>query len=1806
MDLWAGLCAALMLLTGCDGSSGADAQVLETGQPGSAPVIDSTPVNTAVVGAEYRYSVSAKDADGPAGLRFSLPRYPDGMSIDPVTGLVAWTPADTQLGAHAVRVLVTDPQGLTGVQDYSLTVEAAPVLNSAPTITSSPVTAGIATVAYEYAVTATDPDDGDNLSFSLDVFPSGMNIDSASGLIAWTPETDQLGRFDVTVRVSDSGGLFDLQSFAVTVSEPAANRAPTITSSPVTSASVDTVYQYQLTATDPDAGDTLRFSLALAPAGFSIDEASGLISGTPAVAGTGDFDVRVSDPDGASDRQIFLLQIDAAADDQPPVLSPIPDQAVAVGASLDYAVSASDPEGASLRYRLDAAPSGLVINAANGALHWTPGDAQQGTSAVTVTVSDPGGQSDSQAFTVTVGERQTNNAPVLEPVSDQSVDALDALEIQLAASDPDLGDVLRFDLSGAAANYQIDTRSGTIYRRPGSEDVGTQSLTARVTDSAGASSSQTFQVSVLTPPSETEPPVAVDDRYVMDRRQILDVAAPGVLGNDRDGDTPASGLKASLVDDVLLGTLGGPDMSGGFTYTPPLAAVNEPVLQLKCQGTPASNATLAVADVDGDGDTEIVYARFQGYRGGFAVLNGSDCSVQKATDDAEVDLSGGLTPETSVALLDIDADGDLEIIGRGFRYPVEEGGDFDELHLVAMRHDGGLAWRSEEPTPLPNGDSLGLPSGLGPVLYDLDGDGVVEVLAKMSGPAPATGAPGALIVLAYDSRDGSIVWQYDSPALPFNPGNNFPPIVADLDLDGSPEVLAQDLVLDHRGALEFHLGLPAGYSDAGTLKLAVANFDNDPYPEIVAYNDRGRYLFEHDGTLVWKVDENLSQMDSAITVADLDGDGRPEFAFITTNNDTPDGDFLAAYKADGSLIWSHEDIPELRINQAKALTAFGVTAFDANLDGADDLVFALRNSNAATVAIIDGRDGALITGLGTGGSNEGNNTFLTLADVDNDGAAEIVESSRNNIGNSWVRVYEGVSPLPPARSIRNQWFYRPTEVALDASVISQPTPPWLTPGQNSFLSVNTVAGIDPDTTDRFTYTASDDSATSDPANVDIVIATVNAPSIVSEPVLIASPGFDYRYGVLANDPDFGETFTYTLVNAPAGVTINEFGVISWTPAAGASGPQRVQVIVTDSQGNSDQQVFTVDVQPPVTVPALLGLDETQARLALSDAGLVAGAVINTYSDSVAAGQVVSQGIAAGSEQAPGTAIPFVISLGVAPVSVPSLTGLSVADAESRLAEFGLQAGNLSYANSEEIAKGRITAQQPAAASKQPAGTAVDLTVSGGPALRVSLAKPIIEAGTDVALTVEVFDTQGQPIDPQAAIDLNLSALPGASGAAPEIAVDRIRTSADTRGGFTLSIEGAGYGSQEIAFSVRGTAGGGRYYGPIARFGETLEDLGQTYREASTALASGDTAAAMTAAQALVALRSGVDLDTLRRRTPFVAEHGFIPEAADLLGAGFPIDTQADPAVGAGFDALESALEALIAALDKLDPGDPTDDELRLQVLNSQLAEASAALLDLDLDTSDLVYARSRLHVLMSVLIPQLVTSGLDASITALQDAGVIAQASAPMRTPADFYARSRPAFFTVGGLMSTCTTSVSLAKSLYLPLVIKLTSSALVLAQADALQSFDGVQEPIAIITTASQSFHNFYIGNSVIELISNSGDTRNYTVELIGPDLYTAAYEQLTSIEAENVEDAIEAVEGAYDAISGGNETTRANGVERGCLFDTRPNCVELILGAGFPSVYEEGPFPASVLIMVTDHSRGGEFYVGVYAFFSTPKPED
>lgn len=181
------------------------------------PTITSSPPYPAMVNVLYEYPVTATDPDGDL-LRFRLAQSPPGMTINTNTGLIQWTPTNT--ATVFAQVVVDDGRGASYWQSWSMA--AIVFTNLPPVFTTLPVTTATPDTAYSYDADAVDPN-RDAVTFALAQNPAGLTINAGSGLISWTPTTNQLGGHVVRVTAADTRGGVSTQSFNVVVFNPGAS-----------------------------------------------------------------------------------------------------------------------------------------------------------------------------------------------------------------------------------------------------------------------------------------------------------------------------------------------------------------------------------------------------------------------------------------------------------------------------------------------------------------------------------------------------------------------------------------------------------------------------------------------------------------------------------------------------------------------------------------------------------------------------------------------------------------------------------------------------------------------------------------------------------------------------------------------------------------------------------------------------------------------------------------------------------------------------------------------------------------------------------------------------------------------------------------------------------------------------------------------------------------------------------------------------------------------------------------------------------------------------------------------------------------------------------------------------------------------------------------------------------------------------------------------------------------------------------------------------------------------------------------------
>ncbi len=115
-----------------------------------------------------------------------------------------------------------------------------------------------------------------------------------------------------------------------------------------------------------------------------------------------------------------------------------------------------------------------------------------------------------------------------------------------------------------------------------------------------------------------------------------------------------------------------------------------------------------------------------------------------------------------------------------------------------------------------------------------------------------------------------------------------------------------------------------------------------------------------------------------------------------------------------------------------------------------------------------------------------------------------------------------------------------------------------------------------------------------------------------------------------------EGFVLAVESTPS-ETIPQGQIVSQNPLGATTAPKGSTVTVYISSGPPESDA--------IKVPDLVGKDETTAKSMLTTAGLSWGTITEEHNDSVAAGLILSQSVAADTEVKPGTTVDFIVSLG---------------------------------------------------------------------------------------------------------------------------------------------------------------------------------------------------------------------------------------------------------------------------------------------------------------------------------------------------------------------------------------------------------------------------------------------------------------------------------------------------------------------------------------------------------------------------------
>jgi len=201
----------------------------------------------------------------------------------------------------------------------------------------------------------------------------------------------------------------------------------------------------------------------------------------------------------------------------PPVLTVPGSQTVDEGVLLSFGISATDADGQPLFFRASALPAGSSFhdNHDNTAsFSWTPDFTQAGTYGPTFIVDDTFGGVTSRGVPMTV--RNVNQAPVLDPIGDRSVERGSTMNIFVSGSDPD-DDALVFGTMGMPSYVSFQDFGGgsamMTLAPPANMTPGTASMTVSLSDGA-LTASETFSITVYSVGSANPPVLEIGRAHV--------------------------------------------------------------------------------------------------------------------------------------------------------------------------------------------------------------------------------------------------------------------------------------------------------------------------------------------------------------------------------------------------------------------------------------------------------------------------------------------------------------------------------------------------------------------------------------------------------------------------------------------------------------------------------------------------------------------------------------------------------------------------------------------------------------------------------------------------------------------------------------------------------------------------------------------------------------------------------------------------------------------------------------------------------------------------------------------------------------------------------------------------------------------------------------------------------------------------------------------------------------------------------------------------------------------------------------------
>jgi hypothetical protein len=332
---------------------------------------------------------------------------------------------------------------------------------------------------------------------AVDALPTGMTLDPATGVLSGTPSVifDANVRFTATDSTAPGAGgplVTPQKPIHILVTDP---DAPIWVTPSLPTANVQENYSFQLVAKD-GTGAVLAGNYVVSPnsafglhTGLSVSN-SGVISGVATQLGSRQVTFRVTNPSAPTkfaDKTFTLLvqcntQLTSAT-------LPVATPGVAYNGQLTVS-------GGKTPYSFSIAsgtlPSGLTLNTTTGAITGTPGSSPDKDVAMVFNVSDPNGCTGSASITLSVRN-------VAMTISPSSLTAIQGSIFSTTMNCSGGSGGYTWNIQGLPTEFNYNSALGTIASTNVTSPVGTYPLTVKVTDSTGANTTATVNLTIGAP-----------------------------------------------------------------------------------------------------------------------------------------------------------------------------------------------------------------------------------------------------------------------------------------------------------------------------------------------------------------------------------------------------------------------------------------------------------------------------------------------------------------------------------------------------------------------------------------------------------------------------------------------------------------------------------------------------------------------------------------------------------------------------------------------------------------------------------------------------------------------------------------------------------------------------------------------------------------------------------------------------------------------------------------------------------------------------------------------------------------------------------------------------------------------------------------------------------------------------------------------------------------------------------------------------------------------------------------------------------